>query len=146
MKRGCSAPMLPLGIGVLLVAMVHAIGVSAQMVTPKDLEEQAKQFMRTTAMIPMRDGVKLYTTVFAPKEQKALLPWILMRTPYGIESRGPKALKEYLKDLEDEGYIFVFQDIRGRHKSEGQFVMSRTPRDPKNTHAIDERRSPATLS
>ena len=54
----------------------------------------------------------------------------------GIESRGAKALKEYLKDLAAEGYIFVFQDIRGRHKSEGQFVMSRPPRDPKNAFCL----------
>ena len=62
----------------------------------------------------------------------------MLRTPYGIESRGPKALKEYFKDLADDGYIFVFQDIRGRYKSEGQFVMSRPPRDPKDAKAIDE--------
>ena len=43
-----------------------------------------------------------------------------------------------MKDLADDGYIFVFQDIRGRHKSEGQFVMMRPPRDPKNAKAIDE--------
>src|SRR5207247_2230567 len=105
---------------------------------PKDLEEQAQQFTRTAEMIPMRDGVKLYTTIYAPKEHKDPLPFVMMRTPYGIESRGPKALKEYLKDLADEGYILVFQDIRGRHKSEGQFVMTRPPRDPKDAKAIDE--------
>ena len=89
-------------------------------------------------MIPLRDGVKLYTTVYAPKEHKALLPFVLLRTPYGIESGGPQALKEYLKDLADDGYIFVFQDIRGRHKSEGQFVMLRQPRNPKHADTIDE--------
>ena len=54
------------------------------------------------------------------------------------ESRGPKALKEYFKDLADEGYVFVFQDARGRHKSDGRFVMSRPPRDPKDPKSIDE--------
>src|SRR5947209_405860 len=81
----------------------------AQTVTPKDLEEQAKQFARREEMIPMRDGVKLYTTVHVPRERKGPLPFILMRTPYGAETRGPKALKDYLKDLADDGYIFVFQ-------------------------------------
>src|SRR5262245_4070531 len=138
MKRGCSLTMLALGIGVLLVGICHTLAVPAQVGTPKDLGEQARQFTRTAEMIPMRDGVKLYTTVYAPKQPKAPLPFILMRTPYGIESRGPRALKEYLKDLADEGYIFVFQDIRGRHKSEGQFVMQRPPRDPKDPGAIDE--------
>src|SRR5262245_50142863 len=122
----------------LLVGLVHVLAGSAQVVTPKDLEEQAKQFTRTTVMIPMRDGVKLHPTIYVPKERKEALPFVMMRTPYGIESRGPKALKDYFKDLVDEGYIFVFQDIRGRHKSEGQFVMSRPPRDPKDARSIDE--------
>ncbi len=138
MKRDRPFTMLALGIGLLLIGMLHATAVSAQVVTPKDLEHQAKQFTRTSEMIPMRDSVKLYTAVYVPKEHKVPLPFVMIRTPYGIESRGPKALKEYLKDLADEGYIFVFQDIRGRHKSEGQFVMSRPPRDPKNASAIDE--------
>ena len=119
-------------------AMLVGAATWAQDVTPKDLEAQARQFTRTAEMIPMRDGVKLHTIVYAPKESKTTLPFILMRTPYGIDTRGPKALKEYFKDLADEGYIFVFQDIRGRHKSEGQFVMQRLPRDPKNAKAIDE--------
>src|SRR5437764_2787663 len=122
----------------LLVAGLYCGIASGQEVTPKDLEEQAQQFTHTAEMIPMRDGVKLYSTVYVPKEQKGALPFVIMRTPYGIEARGPKALKEYFKDLADEGYIFVFQDIRGRHKSEGRFVMSRPPRDPKDARAIDE--------
>src|SRR5437867_5400826 len=133
----CGGPFL-FRLGILLTGLFCGGPASAQEVTPKDLEEQARQFTRTAEMIPMRDGVKLYTTIYVPKEQKAALPFIMLRTPYGVESRGPKALKEYLKDLADEGYILVFQDIRGRHKSEGQFVMSRPPRDPKDAKAIDE--------
>lgn len=121
-----------------LLGIFHATAASAQVVTQKDLADQARHFTRTVQMIPMRDGVKLHTLIYTPKEGKAALPFVMMRTPYGIESRGPKALKEYLKDMVDEGYIFVFQDIRGRHKSEGQFVMLRAPRDPKNATAIDE--------
>jgi putative CocE/NonD family hydrolase len=138
MKRACPFTTLVLRIGLVLAGMPCSAPLSAQVVTPKDREEQAGQFTRRVEMIPMRDGVKLHTTVFTPKDHKLPLPFVLMRTPYGIETRGPKALKEYLKDLADDGYIFVFQDIRGRHKSEGQFVMLRPPRDPKNAKAIDE--------
>src|SRR5262249_35152043 len=138
MMRGCPFTRPVVGIGLFLVGLFRATAVAAQEVTPKDLEEQARQFTRSAEMIPVRDGVKLYTTIYVPKEHKGPLPFLMMRTPYGIDSRGPKALKEYLKDLADEGYIFVFQDIRGRHKSEGQFVMQRPPRDPKNARAIDE--------
>src|ERR1043165_9778705 len=98
----------------------------------------AKRFTRSEAMIAMRDGVKLYTTIYVPKDAQEPLPFILLRTPYGIDTRGPRSLQEYLKDLADEGYIFVFQDIRGRFKSEGQFVMSRIPRDKQDPKAIDE--------
>ena len=90
-------------------------------------------------MIAMRDGVKLFTIVYSPKNVKGPLPFIYVRTPYGIDSRtGQGNCQSYVKDLADEGYIFVFQDIRGRHKSEGTFVMSRSPRAPKDTRAIDE--------
>lgn len=121
-----------------LFAWMILAAASAQVVTEKDLQDQAKQFKMTTAMIPMRDGVKLFTAVYVPKDKKGPLPFILMRTPYGAESRGPKAFKDYFKDLADEGYVFVFQDIRGRHKSEGKFVMMRPPRDSKDKQAIDE--------
>src|SRR5271155_5145352 len=125
MKRSNPFTILALAITCSLACTFYATPVSAQVVTPKDLEEQAKQFTQTAEMIPMRDGVKLHTIIYAPKEHKAPLPFIMLRTPYGIESRGSRALKEYMKDLADDGYIFVFQDIRGRHKSEGQFVMQR---------------------
>ena len=98
----------------------------------------AKLFTRTEAMIAMRDGVKLHTTIFAPKNIKGPLPFVMMRTPYGADGRGPQSLQSYFRDLADEGYIFVFQDIRGRFKSEGKFVMSRPPRDAKDDKAIDE--------
>ena len=107
--------------------------VNAQQAVPVE-----KRFNLSVAMIAMRDGVKLHTTVYVPKDVKGPLPFILLRTPYGIESRGPQSLESYLKDLVDEGYIFVFQDIRGRFKSEGTFVMSRAPRDPTDSKAIDE--------
>src|SRR5262249_59031787 len=127
MMRGCPFTRPVVGIGLFLVGLFHATGVPAQEVTPKDLEEQARQFTRTAEMIPMRDGVKLYTTIYVPKEHKGSLPFVMMRTPYGIESRGPKALKKYLKDLADEGDILVFQDTRGGPKPEAQFVMQRPP-------------------
>jgi putative CocE/NonD family hydrolase len=138
MNRSFPFTILAMAIGLFVVGMFGATADSAQEATPKDLQEQARQFTKTAPMISMRDGVKLYTTIYVPKQPKEPLPFILMRTPYGIESRGPKALKDYLKDLANDGYIFVFQDIRGRHKSEGQFVMQRPPRDPKDGKAIDE--------
>jgi putative CocE/NonD family hydrolase len=121
----------------MLIAAALALFLPA-FVYAQPMEPIAKRFTRTDAMIAMRDGVKLFTITYAPKDKKGPLPFIMLRTPYGIDTRGPNSLQSYLKDLADEGYIFVFQDIRGRHKSDGTFVMSRAPRDPQDPKAIDE--------
>ena len=92
----------------------------------------------TEAMIPMRDGVRLYTQVYAPTDAKEPLPILLLRTPYGTGTLDPARVAAGLKELTADGYIFVLQDIRGRFKSEGQFVMLRQPRDPNDKKAIDE--------
>ncbi|MGZ3873582.1 MAG: CocE/NonD family hydrolase [Mucilaginibacter sp.] len=89
-------------------------------------------------MIPMRDGVKLKTLIFTPKDQKGNLPFLLMRTPYGIGGGYSPERDPYTKELADEGYYFVRQDIRGRYGSEGKFEMTRPSRDPKNPSSVDE--------
>ena len=94
-------------------------------------------FTSTEAMIPMRDGVRLYTQVSVPTKFKEPLPILLLRTPYGT-GRLNAASEALPPELTEEGFIFVFQDIRGRFKSEGQFVMLRQPRDPADKKAIDE--------
>src|SRR5207248_1576955 len=113
MRRRLPAAILTLGLAFLLAGLVPAPAVSSQVVGPKEDEELARRFTRTAEMVPMRDGTNLHTLVYVPKETKGPLPFILLRTPYGCDSRGPRDLKGYLKDLADDGYIFVFQDIRG---------------------------------
>ncbi|MGC8641284.1 MAG: CocE/NonD family hydrolase, partial [Isosphaeraceae bacterium] len=93
---------------------------------------------KTEVMIPMRDGVKLHTLVYKPDKQNGPLPFILLRTPYGVDRGAQPALDAYLKNLADDGYYFAFQDIRGRYKSEGKFVMMRAPRGNRDPKAIDE--------
>jgi putative CocE/NonD family hydrolase len=95
-------------------------------------------YARTEAMIPMRDGVRLYTQIDAPKNAPGPVPILLLRTPYGLGNITSEQLATLLKELSESGYIFVRQDIRGRFKSEGEFVMLRQPRDPKAKNAIDE--------
>jgi uncharacterized protein len=94
-------------------------------------------FTKTEAMIPARDGVKLHTVIFAPRNPRERLPILLERTPYGAMA-DEKDLRARYAHLIADGYIFVFQDIRGRFKSEGQFVMQRPVRDRRDLHAIDE--------
>ncbi len=88
---------------------------------------------KTEFMISMRDGVRLHTLVYQPQKQAESLPIILLRTPYGVDAAAPRALDDYLKDLAEDGYVFAFQDIRGRYKSEGAFVMIRPPRRNRGT-------------
>ena len=97
----------------------------------------ADAFTIRDEMIPMRDGVKLYTRIFAPKNQSGPLPFVFRRTPYGIDGADGSFVR-YYKALADEGYIFVFQDIRGKFKSEGTFVMQRPARAPGDTTSLDE--------
>ncbi len=86
----------------------------------------------------MRDGVRLYTKIFTPDITSEKLPILLLRTPYGVGDLTSEQLNAALPELSKDGYIVVQQDIRGRFKSEGQFVMLRQPRDPKDKQAIDE--------
>jgi putative CocE/NonD family hydrolase len=95
-------------------------------------------FTKTDTMITMRDGVRLHTTVYVPQDAHTALPFILLRTPYGIDDAPRRVFAGYLKALVEEGYIFAFQDIRGRFRSEGKFVMQRPPRGTADPRAIDE--------
>ena len=82
-------------------------------------------FEKSEQMIPMRDGVKLHTIIYTPKSHSGSLPILFQRTPYGIDGTYRAFPSGILKELIEDGYIFAFQDIRGRFKSEGQFVMLR---------------------
>ena len=95
-------------------------------------------YTRRTAMIPMRDGVKLFTVIYSPAVQKEAYPILFLRTPYGVAKMPSPNLRDYTADLAKDGYVFVFQDIRGRYQSEGTFEMQRFTRDRKNPKAIDE--------
>ena len=81
--------------------------------------------------IPMRDGVKLFTSVYVPNDTSKSYPIMMQRTPYRV---APYGVDEYKKRLgpseafEKDGFIFVFQDVRGKFMSEGDFVNMR-PQD-----------------
>jgi uncharacterized protein len=97
----------------------------------------ATAFDYREVMVPMRDGIKLHTTVYSPKNRTESLPIMLTRTPYGITGAARSFAVGY-KELADDGYIFAFQDIRGRYTSEGSFVMMRPVRDRKDSRSFDE--------
>jgi putative CocE/NonD family hydrolase len=96
------------------------------------------QYTSQEVMIPMRDGVKLHTIIFSPKQQTGDLPFLITRTPYGVSAENSPEKSDYTVDMARDGYFFVAQDIRGRYKSEGTFEMTRKSRDKKDPASIDE--------
>ena len=121
----------------LLAILLFALTTAAQQ---QERPDYSKLFDKTDLMIAARDGVKLHTEIYSPKNATEPLPFIFERTPYGLsdDEKGysPK-LGRYAEMIPDD-YIFVFQDIRGRYGSEGKFVMQRPVRNPKDPKAIDE--------
>jgi putative CocE/NonD family hydrolase len=114
----------------LLAVLVHVAALQAQ---PADAI-----FKVSEEMIPMRDGVRLYTQIYVPNRASEPLPFLIIRTPYGTGRLDSARMANALPELTADGYIIVSQDIRGRFKSEGQFVMLRQPRESKDPKAIDE--------
>jgi putative CocE/NonD family hydrolase len=124
-------------IWVLVIVLLFLMTGRAQAPTPPDY---SLLFDKTDVMIPTRDGAKLHTEIYTPKNANAPFPIVIERTPYGIhdDDKGySRILSRYAEMIPDD-YIFVFQDIRGRYSSEGTFVMQRPVRDPKDPKAIDE--------
>jgi uncharacterized protein len=98
-------------------------------------------YVRSEAMISMRDGVKLHTVVLRPagsENSGEKLPFLMQRTPYGVDEMSAKMIAASKPELTASGYIFVFQDIRGRYGSEGQFVMNRPVVQHKTKKDVDE--------
>ncbi len=87
-------------------------------------------------MIPMRDGVHLQTVILTPVDPKGPLPILLRRTPYGVPDKAPTKMPPSMKELAQDGYIFVIQNLRGRFQSEGVFPLSSYVdlKDPKATN------------
>ena len=86
--------------------------------------------------IPMRDGVHLFTSVYVPKDTARAYPFLIERTPYSV---GPYGVDQYRNTLgpapefDKAGYVFVYQDVRGRYMSEGTFIEMRPHVDNKKT-------------
>ncbi|MBA3322520.1 MAG: CocE/NonD family hydrolase [Pyrinomonadaceae bacterium] len=99
-------------------------------------------YTKTEQLIPMRDGVKLFTSIYVSKDTAQKYPIMLIRTPYTVAPYGTDAYKENLGPspaFAREGYIFVYQDVRGRWLSEGEYVNVRPHRAQKSgTKDIDE--------
>jgi uncharacterized protein len=95
-------------------------------------------YSRQEVMIPMRDSISLFTVIYTPKDVKEALPFLLLRTPYGVSSKPSPNKTQYVSDMAREEYIFVYQDIRGRYKSEGKFKLQDLYVENKSSAMTDE--------
>jgi uncharacterized protein len=86
--------------------------------------------------VPVRDGIHLNTSICEPGVPHQPLPFLMTRTPYGID--GDTVVAESYRFFAADGYIFIGQDIRGRYKSEGKFIMNRPLHDPQDPKGVDE--------
>jgi uncharacterized protein len=104
----------------------------------------ANDFVKREVMIPMRDGVKLYTVIVVPRGARNA-PMIFTRTPYNATERAARhdstrmlaTLPQGDEVFVADGYIRVFQDVRGKYKSEGDYVMTRPLKGPLNPTEVD---------
>jgi uncharacterized protein len=127
--------------GALFVILCAAVLVAPSFWAARQMPmDFAERFEKSEVMIPMRDRVKLHTEIYSPRDMPEALPILMSRTPYGIASpdRGVSNMIYRYVDMVPDGYIFVFQDIRGRHGSEGKFVMLRPIHDAADAKGVDE--------
>jgi hypothetical protein len=111
--------MRPIGILLLL---------AAQAARPQGVDWIKAHYTKYEYEIPMRDGKKLFTAVYAPKDTTQRYPMLMQRTPYSLRPYGVDRYRDSLGPSEffaKELYIFVYQDVRGRWSSEGDFIHVR---------------------
>ncbi len=133
-------------IAAVLLAVLFAISLSAQQ--PRMAAQQTElatyikeNYTKREEMILMRDGVKLFTSIYEPKAKTEKYPILYSRTPYTVAPYGADKFKTSLGPNElfaREGYIFVYQDVRGRWASEGEFQDVRPEIAKPGTREIDE--------
>jgi len=117
-----------------VLPLLLTISAAAQQASPQPSAKPP--FKLQEVMIPVRDGVHLQTAILTPADQKGPLPILFRRTPYGVPEKPPEQIPPSFKELVQDGYIFVFQNLRGRFKSEGVFSLSSWVdlNDPKATN------------
>jgi uncharacterized protein len=125
----------------VVVAFVAAVSIGGGIpFAAQSAQDIRTQYVKSEHMVAMRDGVKLFTIVYSPKDASAAYPFMLHRTPYGSPPYGADAYRNSLGPspaFAAEKFIFVYQDVRGKFRSEGDFVVMRplvpAPKGPKAT-------------
>lgn len=129
---------------VIVLSSFFVIGVYGQ--APGDAQSELAKYItdnytKREVMVPMRDGVKLFTSIYEPRDKSQKYPIMMSRTPYSVAPYGPDKFKDLLGpdyQFAREGYIFVYQDVRGRMMSEGKFMDVRPETAQSNPGTTDE--------
>lgn len=124
-----------------VVVLSIATTLHAQRATSNPTEVQAR-YAKRDVRIKMRDGAELFTSIYTPRDTTRKYPIMLMRTPYGVAPYGPDQYPASLgpwRAFQDDGFIFVNQDVRGRYMSDGYYQFM-TPYivDKKSNKDVDE--------
>jgi len=126
----------------LLLFVLAAYCLSCYAQSSADSLYTRQNYTKMEKRIPMRDGKLLFTSIYLPKDHSKKYPIIMTRTPYNVGPYGENEYKRTLGQnmlLEKEGFIFVYQDVRGRWMSEGNFVDVRPiTADKKGSKDVDE--------
>ncbi len=123
----------------LFVACVFKL--PAQRTADPDLDYIKTHYEKFEYQIPMRDGVRLFTAVYIPRDRSRNYPLLMMRTPYSVAPYGKENYSSRIASsslLVKEGYIFVLQDVRGKFMSEGEFTWMAPFRPDKKGKETDE--------
>jgi len=132
------------GAGLLFALWAAAMAADSDIPKTFTVPTTGQDYIKREVMIPMRDGVKLHTVIVVPKGAKNA-PILMTRTPYHASNRTARNNSEHMLAILPQGdevfvqggYIRVFQDVRGKYKSEGDYVMTRPVRGPLNPTATD---------
>ena len=112
----------------VLLAASASLAAAQQSSEPSGADLVKARYTKYEFRIPMRDGARLFTTVYAPKDRSQTYPMLLTRTPYSVAPYGIDSYRAAVgpaRQFQDEGFIFVYQDARGRFMSEGEFQQVR---------------------
>jgi len=134
---------LSLRIVLFLLVLLSSLSSAGAQSKPDGPEFEVREhYTKYEYRIPMRDGVHLFTAVYVPKDSSRAYPFLIDRTPYSVAPYGVDQFRKQLgpsPDFDKAGYLFVFQDVRGRYMSEGTFIEMRPHIDAKKSKQdVDE--------
>jgi putative CocE/NonD family hydrolase len=142
METGMKARQIRLSLGAVASAMVAvSCAPATEAAEAADVQFLKDNYNKYEYRIPMRDGTHLFTAVYVPKDTTEHYPFLVKRTPYTVSPYGEDQFPRWLgpvgsRRFAEEGYIFVYQDVRGRYMSQGVF-RNMTPHTPEKDDSTD---------